>query len=70
MTFEHVAAVVENETGRKVTGETALNDLGLDSLEFLELLITVSNKCGDVPDALVPRLNTVSDLYLAASGQL
>lgn len=66
MTLDYVKAVVENETGRKVEAETKLNDLSLDSLDFLDLII----KVGNIPDAIVPKINTVNDLYLAASGQL
>jgi acyl carrier protein len=66
MTIEDVIAVVEEETGHKVTPETELKELGMDSLDFLDLLIRV----GDIPDAVVPRINKVSDLYLAAMGTL
>lgn len=66
MTIEDVLEVVASETGQKVYQDTELKDLGLDSLEFLDLLIRV----GNIPDAVVPQLNTVNDLYLAASGQL
>lgn len=61
MTIEEVIALVEEETGQKVTAETELSALGLDSLEFLDLLIRV----GNIPDAAIPELNTVYDLYEA-----
>lgn len=66
MTLEDVVAVVESETGKPVEPETKLDDLGMDSLDFLSLIVAV----GGVPDLIVPRINTVNDLYLAASGQL
>jgi acyl carrier protein len=66
MTIEDILEVVMSETGKKVNQDTELKDLSLDSLEFLDLLIRV----GNIPDSVVPRLNTVNDLYLAASGQL
>lgn len=66
MTIEDVMEKVESETGQKVHQDTKLSSLNLDSLEFVDLLIQV----GDVPDSVVPRIDTVNDLYLAASGQL
>jgi acyl carrier protein len=66
MTIEDVIQKVEEETGQKVTAETNLNDLGLDSLDFVDLLVQI----GEIPDSVVPRINTVNDLYLAASCQL
>jgi len=65
MTIIEVMEIVRAETGEDVTPETKLDSLGLDSLEFLDLLLAV----GDIPDSLVPHLNTVNDLYLAATGQ-
>lgn len=66
MTIEDVMAVVESETGKEVRPETELKDLGMDSLEFLNLLVAV----GDIPDSVVPRINTVSELYAASIGTL
>jgi acyl carrier protein len=62
MTLVEVLEIVKEHTGEDVTPETELSSLGMDSLDFLDLLIRV----GNVPDQLVPRLNTVNDLYLAA----
>lgn len=61
MTIEQVIQVVEDQTGQKVTAGTELKDLGLDSLEFLDLLVG----CG-IPDAKAQEINTVYELYLAA----
>lgn len=61
MTIEKVIAVVEEQTGQKVNAETELSDLGLDSLEFLSLLVEIG-----IPDAVAPRIHTVNDLFLAA----
>jgi acyl carrier protein len=57
MTIERAIEVVEEHTGQKVTAETPLKDLGLDSLEFLELMVALS-----IPDERVPYINTVQDL--------
>ena len=61
MTIEQVIHTVEDQTGQKVTAETPISDLGLDSLEFLDLLVQVG-----IPDAMAPRLHTVKDMWLAA----
>lgn len=65
MTIVDVMTIVRDSTGEDVTPETRLNALGMDSLDFLDLVMRV----GNIPDALVPHLNTVNDLYLAATGQ-
>ena len=65
MTIVEVLAIVKDHTGEDVTPETEISSLGMDSLDFLDLLIRV----GNIPDAVVPHLNTVNDLYLAATGQ-
>ena len=49
--------IVERETGIKVTPDTPLDALGLDSLEFLDLLLTL-----DVPVEKSMDLHTVGDL--------
>lgn len=63
MTIEEVMAVVKDHTGQDVTPETEISSLGMDSLDFLDLLVRI----GNVPDQLVPHLNTVNDLYLATN---
>lgn len=61
MTIEDVIQIVESETGQKVSPDTELSTLGLDSLEFLDLLIRV----GNIEDEKVPDINTVRDLWAA-----
>lgn len=41
-----VCAVVERETGEHITPGTRLEDLGLDSLEYANLLLEVSKSTG------------------------
>jgi acyl carrier protein len=60
MTIEEVMVAVQEETGEAVTPETKLSILGMDSLEFLDLLVRLS-----IPDSLVPSLDTVRDLHTA-----
>lgn len=66
MTIDDVIQTVEEETGKKVTTETELKDVVGDSLDFVDLLLHFEG----IPDAVVPRINTVNDLYLAATGAL
>lgn len=60
MTIEEVMEVVKEHTGQDVFPETQLDDLGMDSLDFLDLLVRLS-----VPDAAVPSLQTVRGLHNA-----
>lgn len=66
MTLVEILEIVKDHTGEDVTPETELSSLGMDSLEFLDLLIRI----GDIPDSVVPRIGRVSDLYSAATGTL
>ena len=55
-----VCAVIERETGQKVNEDTPLDELQVDSLEYLELLVTL-----DVPSD--GAYQTVGDLAKAAA---
>lgn len=58
-----VCEVIERETGKPVTEETLLEDLPMDSLEFIDVLLAISNETGkSVPDAKVSSLTTVGDI--------
>ena len=58
MTIEDAIKAVEDHTGRTgVTAETRLDSLGMDSLDFLELMVRL-----DIADQYVPLINTVQDL--------
>jgi acyl carrier protein len=70
MTIEDVVQAVEERAGQKVTSETKLDTLAMDSLDFVDLILHISGQFGDIPDSVVPRINTVNDLYLAAKGEL
>lgn len=61
MTIEEVIQTVEDQAGQRVTLETQLSELGLDSLEFLDLLVQIG-----IPDTMAPSLHTVKDIFLAA----
>lgn len=70
MTIEDLIKVVNDETGAQAQPESRIDALVSDSLEFLQLIIRVSKDCGDIPDAWVSRIETVNDLFRAASGDL
>lgn len=61
MTTDEVMTIVESESGQTVNLDTDLKDLGLDSLEFLNLMVQLG-----IPDASVPYINTVRDLTRVA----
>jgi acyl carrier protein len=46
-----------------VTLDTRIEDLDMDSLEFLELIQEISAKFGPVPDELVAKVCTVRELW-------
>jgi acyl carrier protein len=57
-----VCAVIEQETGQKVDEFTSIESLEVDSLELLELLITLG-----IPNEQIGSLHTVGDLIKAAA---
>lgn len=58
-----VIEVIEVETGVKVTNETPLDSLPIDSLEFLQLLIELAEVTGkNIPDERIASLRTVGDI--------
>lgn len=64
-----VAQIIERETGQKVSADTKLESLDLDSLEFLELIMEIQRETGiEIPDAKIAELVTVGDLVNAISG--
>lgn len=63
MTSEQVCAVIERETGQAVTEETPMDSLGVDSLEFIDLLLTLEDESGkNVPFEKAAELKTVGNL--------
>lgn len=64
MTTDEVMKIVEAETGHLISLDMQVKDLGLDSLEFLELMLQLS-----IPDASVPYIETVRDLCRVATAQ-
>ena len=53
--------------GAGVTMETRIEDLEMDSLEFIELIQEISAKFGPVSDETVSKVCTVKELWDAVS---
>ena len=67
---ETVLRVVERETGRAATLETPLGELGLDSLDYLDLVVQLEEETGiQVPDTKIGDFDTVGDLTRFFGGQ-
>jgi acyl carrier protein len=67
---EKIFSIIERETDQKCTTETTLEELGVDSLELLDLLMAIEQETGlSVPDSRLAELHTVGDIIgIAASG--
>lgn len=60
---EKVLATIERETGQTVTAETPIDELQVDSLEYLELLLTIQEETGmTLPGERMDALETVGDI--------
>lgn len=66
-TLETVVLVIELQTGKEdVCGGTPIAALGLDSLDFLDLLLAIAQATGlEVPDERVSEIETVADIVKA-----
>jgi len=66
-TLEKVLSIVSRETGAgKLTAETSIDSLGLDSLEFVSLLQEIEKELGKNPDdEKVLGVETIGDLIKA-----
>jgi acyl carrier protein len=58
MTLEDVISKVSEHAGMTVTADTEVSKLGLDSLEFLDMVVDL-----EIPDGKLVDINTVRDLY-------
>ena len=64
MTLDDVVRRVQEVTARdEAVAETPMTDLGLDSLEYVELFAT--EPFCDIPDDKVVNIHTVEDLFTA-----
>jgi acyl carrier protein len=71
-TLDKVRVVLaENGCNSQVDASTLLDDLNIDSLEFMDLVLSVNQVCGvNIPDELVPTFVTIGDLCAAAEASV
>ena len=63
-TLQRVIAIVGEETNtstEKLNANTNFFDLGLDSLEFMSLIVAL-RELGDIPDEKIGGINTIADV--------
>ena len=60
-----VLALIERELDLKVTPETVLETLSIDSLDFVALIQCIRAEIGKLPTAAVQKARTVADLIAA-----
>jgi acyl carrier protein len=61
--LDKVIRIVKQETDADVTSETKFEDIDIDSLEFIGLLMEISNVTGvDIPSEKYDQLETVADV--------
>jgi acyl carrier protein len=62
--MELLISIIEAETGQKVSPETSIDTLGLDSLEFMQLLLAIENEAKiEIPESRIVELMTVGDIW-------
>lgn len=65
---EKVCSIIERETGQKVDNLTSIQEILVDSLEFLDMLLIIGQELGkEVPDEKISHLMTVGDIIEAVS---
>lgn len=65
-TLDKIIRIIGEELGReKVTAENTLEDLGLDSLEFVFLMTAIAKEIAEIPESKWAGIHTVGDLVRA-----
>jgi acyl carrier protein len=59
--IENVLLILERELGRKLQPNTDLSKIGMDSLEYIELVMTVEAELGKIPKT-IKNLRTPKDI--------
>ena len=62
-TAHELLILIEQETGKTASLDTKIQDLGIDSLDFLALIVEVQTKFSvTIKDAEIPKIQTIQDL--------
>jgi acyl carrier protein len=64
-TTNELLELIESETGKAVTPETRIDELGIDSLEFVCLMQSIEEKFKAIPEVEWSKLDTVGDILKA-----
>ncbi len=63
--FEEIRAIVAKQLRvdvNKITEETSIKELGADSLDLVEIVMSLEDKYGiSIPDEAAPKLKTIGD---------
>lgn len=59
---DKVLEVIAEEVGHPVNEGDLLDDLGLDSLDFINLMMQLREKAGPIEDSQFPSFRTVADI--------
>lgn len=66
---ERILEICKRESGVSGLSESSrLDDMNLDSLEFVQLMVCINSEVKDIPDAEWARMNTIGDIVRAAIG--
>jgi acyl carrier protein len=71
-TLEKIQHIIAEELGREdVAEDKPLEELGLDSLEFVFLMTAIGKEIGEIPEAQWAQMHTIGDIVkaLQASSQ-
>ncbi len=65
-TFEEIKKLVKAKTGKDITIESNLKDIGIDSLDLLDLVVEAEGIFGiEISDEELLKLNTIQDVVNA-----
>lgn len=64
-TTHSILELIERETGEKVEESTALENMNIDSLDFLDLIVVIRKEIGFISDVDAGNALTVGDLMRA-----
>lgn len=70
-TSSELLTLIKEETGKEVSIDMKIEKMGLDSLDFLALVIEIQNKFKVlIADSMFPQIHTVGDLLEAVNAHV